>query len=219
MIRRSNRRMIALFTAAAIGSALVSAGGATAAGLITSAQIKNGTIQTADMSAKARAALRGATGSTGATGQTGARGPAGLQGVAGTNGTNGASAGVFLKSMEMSSEAISNEAGTVETVNLTAGSWILSASGVVRADETTAHVQCAVLQGGELLGVTNNTTMTEGEHETLTISTALVLTGAASIELSCADGGGGARISNVYITAIQVQTLSDQSPEEGGGIL
>jgi hypothetical protein len=60
---------------AAIVAALVSATAATAAsGLITGAQIKNGSIGLVDLSAKAKRALKGQ------------RGPAGLQGVAGPAG-------------------------------------------------------------------------------------------------------------------------------------
>jgi hypothetical protein len=83
---------------AAIISALVafvvSAGSATAAFVVTSKNIKNGTIQTVDISAKAKRALKGnrgprgaqglqgvqgATGATGATGAAGAAGPPGIQ--------------------------------------------------------------------------------------------------------------------------------------------
>ena len=68
-------------------------GTAVAASVITSKQIKDGTIQTKDISKKAQKALKGKTGSTGATGAqgaAGAQGPKGDTGAAGTNGTNGA---------------------------------------------------------------------------------------------------------------------------------
>jgi hypothetical protein len=71
---------------------MATTGSAVAASLITSAQIKNGTIQTTDISKKAQNALkgkRGATGQTGATGPAGAPGAKGDKGDAGTNGANG----------------------------------------------------------------------------------------------------------------------------------
>jgi len=70
-------------TVIAVALALVIglAGSATAASLITSADIKNGTIKTADLSASAKRALKG---------KKGARGPAGAQGAAGTPGSPGA---------------------------------------------------------------------------------------------------------------------------------
>lgn len=61
-------------------------GTATAAKLITSADIRNGTIKTADLSASAKRALkgqRGPAGPQGAPGAAGAAGPQGLQGPAG----------------------------------------------------------------------------------------------------------------------------------------
>jgi hypothetical protein len=59
---------------------------ATAAKLITGAQIKNGSIGLVDISAKAKAALRGQRGPAGPAGLAGPAGPAGAQGVPGANG-------------------------------------------------------------------------------------------------------------------------------------
>jgi hypothetical protein len=72
--------------------ALVAAttGSAVAASLITSAQIKNGTIQTKDISKKALKALKGKQGARGATGAPGAAGPAGPAGAQGPQGAQGA---------------------------------------------------------------------------------------------------------------------------------
>jgi Collagen triple helix repeat (20 copies) len=81
---------------AAIVATIVAATGATAATLVvTSKNIKNGTIQTVDISAKAKAALkgnrgpRGSTGATGAQGLTGATGPKGDRGELGPQGPPG----------------------------------------------------------------------------------------------------------------------------------
>ena len=75
---------------AAIISALVafvvSAGSATAAFVVTSKSIKNGTIQTVDISAKAKRALKG---NRGPRGLQGVPGSAGAQGAAGAPGTQG----------------------------------------------------------------------------------------------------------------------------------
>lgn len=71
---------------AAVVAAIVSAAAATATTsiVITGAQIKNGTVQAKDLSAKARTSLRG---------QRGPRGPVGAQGPAGPAGTPGAPGG------------------------------------------------------------------------------------------------------------------------------
>ena len=60
---------------------------------LTGADIKNGSVGPADLSAAAKKTVTGATGATGATGSTGATGatgPAGSNGSNGTPGTNGA---------------------------------------------------------------------------------------------------------------------------------
>jgi Collagen triple helix repeat (20 copies) len=81
--------------AAAIVAVLISATSATAAFVVTSANIKNGTIQTADISASAKRALKGnrgphgPQGAPGATGATGAPGPQGERGLQGERGTQG----------------------------------------------------------------------------------------------------------------------------------
>jgi hypothetical protein len=71
---------------AAIVAMLVSAASATAAFVVTSKNIKNGTIQTVDISAKAKRALkgnRGPRGFRGLVGPPGSVGPAGPQGPPG----------------------------------------------------------------------------------------------------------------------------------------
>jgi hypothetical protein len=80
--------------AAAIVAVLISATSATATFVVTSATIKNGTIQTADISAKAKRALkgnRGPRGAAGPAGAAGAQGPRGLQGPPGPQGIAGKS--------------------------------------------------------------------------------------------------------------------------------
>ena len=71
---------------AAIVSAVVGAASGTATIFVTSKNIKNGTIQTVDISAKAKRALRGYTGPRGPMGlpgPVGQRGPQGPQGAQG----------------------------------------------------------------------------------------------------------------------------------------
>jgi hypothetical protein len=74
---------------AIIALVLAMGGSAVAASLITSKQIKDGTIQTKDISKKARNALKGQRGPAGLTGATGPAGPAGPAGAAGAKGDKG----------------------------------------------------------------------------------------------------------------------------------
>ncbi len=77
---------------AAAALALGTTVGATAAQLITSKQIKDGTIQTADLAPSVRAQLKkaGTPGPRGATGATGAKGAPGADGQDGQDGADGA---------------------------------------------------------------------------------------------------------------------------------
>lgn len=72
--------------------ALVLSGGAVAASQITSKDIKNGTIKTADMSSSAKRALKGQRGPRGFTGAQGAQGAQGPQGPAGPSAVSGITA-------------------------------------------------------------------------------------------------------------------------------
>jgi Collagen triple helix repeat (20 copies) len=76
---------------AAVVSAVIASTTATAATIVvTSKNIKNGTIQTVDISAKAKQALRGNRGPRGATGPAGAPGAQGALGPQGPKGDAGA---------------------------------------------------------------------------------------------------------------------------------
>jgi hypothetical protein len=69
---------------AAVVSAIVAAASGTAATImVTSKNIKNGTIQTVDLSAKAKKALKGNRGLRGVAGTPGPAGPQGIQGAPG----------------------------------------------------------------------------------------------------------------------------------------
>jgi Collagen triple helix repeat (20 copies) len=61
---------------------------------VGSAQVVNGSLQTADLSARARSALRGARGARGAQGLAGPAGPSGSQGPKGDTGAAGAAGAV-----------------------------------------------------------------------------------------------------------------------------
>jgi len=74
---------------AGIVAMFVSAASATAAFVVTSKNIKDGTIQPVDISAKAKRALKGNRGLRGAAGLIGPHGPVGPQGSAGAAGPQG----------------------------------------------------------------------------------------------------------------------------------
>jgi Collagen triple helix repeat (20 copies) len=76
---------------AGIVAAVVAAASSTAATIVvTSKQIKDGSIQAVDLSAAAKRALKGARGAPGARGALGPQGPVGIQGPQGIQGPPGA---------------------------------------------------------------------------------------------------------------------------------
>jgi hypothetical protein len=78
-------------TAVVVVAVLVACGGsATAASVITSKQIKDGTIQVRDLSKSARDSLKGRKGPAGAMGIAGPTGPTGPPGLSGSAGSSGA---------------------------------------------------------------------------------------------------------------------------------
>jgi hypothetical protein len=83
------RKPSASMVVALIALVMAMGGSAVAASLITSKQIKNGTIQLADISKKAQKSLKGKAGANGATGATGPAGPQGAAGAAGAAGAKG----------------------------------------------------------------------------------------------------------------------------------
>jgi hypothetical protein len=114
---------------AGVVAMLVSSASATAAFVVTSKNIKNGTIQTVDLSAKARKALKGRAGSAGTRGPAGARGPAGPQGPAG-----------FVAATKLVSATFPvavNDTGTIRTVACPPGTGVISGGVVSEAQWDT----------------------------------------------------------------------------------
>ena len=88
------RRPSASLVVAILAIVIATAGTASATtALITSNQIKNGTIRLVDISKNARKALQGRTGETGKAGAAGPQGPQGVPGPQGLQGLQGAMGG------------------------------------------------------------------------------------------------------------------------------
>ena len=120
---------------AGVVAMLVSSASATAAFVVTSKNIKNGTIQTVDLSAKARKALRsragarGPAGPQGPAGEAGARGPAGPQGPVGSVGDTTVVKATF--------EVPVNTVGPTHIVSCPAGTGVISGGVVSEAQGDT----------------------------------------------------------------------------------
>jgi hypothetical protein len=108
---------------AGVVAMLISSASATAAFVVTSKNIKNGTIQTIDLSAKARKALKGKAGTAGA------RGPAGPQGPPGFVGATRIVSATFAVPL--------NTAGSPQTVSCPAGTGVISGGVISEAQGDT----------------------------------------------------------------------------------
>jgi Collagen triple helix repeat (20 copies) len=154
---------------AGIVAMLVSAASATAAFVVTSKNIKDGTIQTVDISAKAKRALkgnRGPRGFRGPQGAPGAQGPAGAQGPPGTPGTPGppgltnANQWYFVRNLVDPADWLPIVSGTwpdvkpsmtrVMTVHLDKGNYVITTQVIVGNYSGQGVIVC--LLGNDTLG-------------------------------------------------------------------
>jgi Collagen triple helix repeat (20 copies) len=117
---------------AAVVAAVVAAASGTAATIVvTSKNIKNGTIQTVDISAKAKRALKGNRGPRGFAGRPGPTGPVGPTGPAGAQGPQGPTG--FVGALRIATAEFpvpAGDPGTPHTVPCPAGTGLIS-GGVV----------------------------------------------------------------------------------------
>ena len=108
-------------------------GSAVAASLITSKQIKDGTIQTKDISKSARTALKGGKGPAGPQGVAGPQGPAGVAGAAGKDGAPGKDGLINSATVQQKTFTPLADGGTeTQTVSCPAGKKAIG--GGVRSD-------------------------------------------------------------------------------------
>ena len=148
---------------AAVVSAFIAGTTATAATIVvTSKNIKNGTIQTVDISAKAKRALkgnrgpRGAAGPAGATGAQGAPGPQGPNGDTGPPGPPGVSTAYehFRQTPnEVTITGTSSGTGTaVLTLALPPGEYVITTQTNARKDSGGGDTICQTRTNGTVVG-------------------------------------------------------------------
>ena len=160
---------------AGVVALLVSSASATAAFVVTSKNIKNGTIQTVDLSAKARKALKGNAGPAGARGPAGAQGPRGFVGA--------------TRIVSATFPVPSNTAGSPQTVSCPAGTGIIS-GGVISEAQGDTWVDAP--SGNGWSGAANNVAgISPGE---VTVY-ALCAEGVAAPSTASASAGGRAAAS------------------------
>lgn len=139
--------LIALFVALG-GTSFAAANALIARNTVASPQVVNGSLQTIDLSKKARKALKGNRGPRGATGATGATGAAGPTGPTGPPGpATGAAGGALTGNYPNPGLA----SGVVGTANLK-GTYAAVSAGVGAAANTPTNASADCNAGDRVLG-------------------------------------------------------------------
>jgi hypothetical protein len=187
---------------AAAVSAVVAATTATAATIvITSKNIKDGTIQTRDISAKAKRALKG---------KVGPRGPAGQAGQQGARGPSTALVG----SHDDTVGQVPNTEANIGHVTLSpSANYVVIAKAAFNNPGSETLVECKLAPTGQ--------PQSEWDRGTLRLATANVgffdagvitlvahtIAPVGGFDFRCEDHGGTVRFSNQWTRAIQVETI------------
>jgi hypothetical protein len=211
------RRPSASLVVAIAALILASTGSAVAASLITSKQIKDGTIEVKDLSKKARGSLvgnRGLTGTKGDQGPQGVPGPQGPQGVKGEQGDAGAKGetGERGPSNAYTRQRDGFGAGPyVYSLNLKAGKYVLiaRATGVNGSANPVNSAVCSLDAGDGVNGeysymyigpVANN----NASEQSMTLVSPANLTSDGTAKITCT----GASFGRFSIAAIEVADIS-----------
>jgi Collagen triple helix repeat (20 copies) len=214
---------------AAVVAAVVAAASGTAATIVvTSKNIKDGTIQTVDISAKAKRALKGSRGRAGARGAAGAQGAQGPPGAAGPKGDPGAPG---AEGPRGPSDAYSTfvEAGTVPTfggpvaeLDLrpligTFGPGLAFANGIFRNNaDTAAHMECSLLADSLEIDAARMWLAPSGAAQstvTFALAGPVFLSRPSAVRFGCTWIGTGplnVSFEDVDIVALEVETGTEQ---------
>jgi hypothetical protein len=220
---------------AGIVAMLVSAASATAAFVVTSKNIKNGTIQTVDISAKAKRALKGnrgprgfqgPLGPAGLTGVAGAPGPQGIQGPPGTPGAQGPvgpSAGFYqtVASVPLPHAEVPPVFLKVAELQLGPGDYLASAKLWVNNLGTESGIGYCLLFGPTEVDQTQTTVEAPtpshpiGQGEAMSLNLGFTLSSARTIELQCVDNTLATRNSmltarDIVLSAVKLGTVTRQ---------
>lgn len=170
---------------------------------VTSAQIKNKTIKTKDVSLKARNQLKGKTGATGAPGIDGAPGVDGAPGSAGPAGPVGPSNAYVVSA---GYTPLAAEPAAVVTLNLGAGSYVVMAKAMAVGTSTSnAYAECALVAPGA--SDTNGADVDRPQYyASLAHQLVFTSTAASQVKLNCKGRDAGVQFNR--ITAIKVGSIS-----------
>jgi hypothetical protein len=198
---------------------MATTGSAVAATLITSKQIKNGTIQTADISKKAQKTLKGKTGArgpsgaAGAAGATGAKGDAGATGAkgdTGAQGERGPSNGI-TKQQSTSIVNVGAPDTVILTFTLTPGSWIVTGHATLNNNDVAQQNGSCDINAGGVIAESGNVPLAANtglDRESFTLNGGVTVAADTPAELRCTLVGNSGNTVAAGLTAIQVGSLA-----------
>jgi hypothetical protein len=203
---------------------MATTGSAVAASLITSKQIKDGTIQTKDISKKARKALkgnRGAQGPAGAAGPQGPKGDAGAAGAAGAKGDKGDKGdrgpSNSYGAQGTGNRQLSTSAATplvATSVSLAAGDYVvIGETGLTNISGATRDAWCTLDSSSGQIGETRSYDIASQRSSDATVIGHVSLSATDTVALNCYAGGTGVFIpaaSTPAVEAIQVASAATQ---------
>lgn len=189
----------ARYTLLLVAVAVVSAGGATAATMITGADVRNGSLTGVDIkprsvgpavfSGAAESSLRGPKGRPGKQGETGPRGPS----------------DVFIRRRDKAH--IAGRDGVITRLGLGAGRYALSAPLLLHTPVAGEKQRCSLRIGTAEIA-TQTVATSANERVALTITGAVTVPAAGGdVRLVCDVAGGAATVTNVSIMAIQAKAV------------
>jgi hypothetical protein len=186
---------------------------------ITTKDVKNGSLLKADFKAGQLPAgaqgAQGARGDTGSQGLKGDTGPPGQDGQDGGQGARGPSDGYISRNNTGGSSMVGTTPGTVGTLSLPAGSYIVTANTRDQNGSTTTDVDMTcTLTVGSSTDVKNfalGHTATDN-YALVPLTTGATLAASGSATVSCVQNGGTASTtdSTTQIAAVKVETLTTQ---------
>jgi hypothetical protein len=212
--------MLVAFTALV----LASTGSAVGAAFITSKQIKDGTIQTKDISKKARTQLKGNRGPAGPQGPAGAAGAPGAKGDPGAAGAPGAPGETGAKGDKGDrgpSNAISQTSTATKTVNevnevlhtitLTPGSWVVTGFATLNNNDAAQQDGSCNLNVAGIIAESDDVPLGANnglDRENFSLTGGVTVAADTPAELRCTLATNSGNTVSSGITAIQVGSLS-----------
>jgi hypothetical protein len=186
--------------AAVVAAVVAAASGSAATLIITSKNIKNGTIQVVDISAKAKRALKGN------------RGPQGPAGVAGPEGQRGPSS-ALIGSRDVVVGEVPNTVANIGHVTLSPGNYIVIAKAAFVNPGPETLVECSITPTGQPQNEWERGNLKlagagAGYYDAGVITLVVhTIPQVAGLDFRCQDHGGSVHYFDQGTRAIQVGAL------------